>query len=81
VEGDADAASHQPGQACVLPISGADKAMILNEVLQGPRDPERLPSQFITPVDGIHTLLLDQAAASFLPAPDAQGNGVIERSE
>jgi 6-phosphogluconolactonase len=62
-------------------ISGADKAMILNEVLQGPRDPERLPSQFIEPVDGILTLLLDQAAASFLPAPDAQGNGVIERSE
>jgi 6-phosphogluconolactonase len=62
-------------------ISGADKAMILNEVLQGPRDKERLPSQFITPVDGILTLLLDQAAASFLPAPDAQGNGVIERSE
>jgi 6-phosphogluconolactonase len=50
-------------------------------VLQGPRDPERLPSQFINPVDGILTLLLDHAAASFLPAPDAQGNGVIERSE
>jgi 6-phosphogluconolactonase len=62
-------------------ISGTDKAMILNEVLQGPRDPERLPSQFIEPVDGILTLLLDQAAASFLPAPDAEGNGVIERSE
>jgi len=61
-------------------ISGADKAMILNEVLQGPRDPERLPSQFITPVDGILTLLLDQAAASFLPAPDAEGRGVLERN-
>jgi 6-phosphogluconolactonase len=62
-------------------IAGADKAMILNEVLEGPRDPERLPSQFIAPVDGILTLLLDQAAATLLPAPDAQGYGQIERSE
>ncbi len=62
-------------------IEGAEKAMILNEVMEGPRDPERLPSQFIVPVDGILTLLLDQAAATLLPAPDAQGNGVIERTE
>jgi 6-phosphogluconolactonase len=62
-------------------IAGTDKAMILNEVMEGPRDPERLPSQFIVPVDGILTLLLDQAAATLLPAPDAQGNGVIERTE
>jgi len=62
-------------------IAGADKAMILNEVLEGPRDPERLPSQFIAPVNGILTLLLDQAAAALLPAPDAQGYGVIERTE
>ena len=62
-------------------IAGADKAMILNEVLEGQRDPERLPSQFIAPVNGILTLLLDQAAAALLPAPDAQGYGVIERTE
>jgi 6-phosphogluconolactonase len=62
-------------------IEGAEKAMILNEVLEGRRDEERLPSQFIAPVDGILTLLLDQAAATLLPATDAQGNGIIERFE
>ncbi len=62
-------------------IQGAEKAMILNEVLEGPRDPERLPSQFIAPVDGILTLLLDQAAATLLPATDANGCGIIERVE
>ncbi len=62
-------------------VEGAEKAMILNEVLEGPRDPERLPSQFIAPVDGILTLLLDQAAATLLPEPDAQGYGVLERTE
>jgi 6-phosphogluconolactonase len=62
-------------------IEGAEKAMILNEVLKGPRDEERLPSQFIVPVDGILTLLLDQAAATLLPAPDASGSGTIERTE
>ncbi|MGB8031859.1 MAG: 6-phosphogluconolactonase [Terracidiphilus sp.] len=62
-------------------IAGTDKAMILNEVLEGPLDPERLPSQLIAPANGILTLLLDQAAAALLPAPDAQGYGVIERTE
>ncbi len=62
-------------------IAGTDKAVILNEVWEGPLDPERLPSQFIAPVNGILTLLLDQAAAALLPAPDAQGYGVIERTE
>jgi 6-phosphogluconolactonase len=67
------------GRQVFFLIEGAEKAMILNEVVEGPRDPERLPSQFIAPVDGILTLLLDQAAASLLPAPDEQGNGVISR--
>jgi len=40
-----------------------------------------MPSQFIAPVNGILTLLLDQAAATLLPAPDAQGYGVIEGTE
>jgi 6-phosphogluconolactonase len=60
-------------------IEGAEKAMILNEVMEGPRDEERLPSQFIAPVNGILTLLLDQAAATLLPAPDASGCGIISR--
>lgn len=62
-------------------IAGADKAMIVNQVFEGPLDPERLPSQLIAPANGILTLLLDQAAAALLPAPDAEGYGVIERTE
>jgi len=60
-------------------IAGADKAQILHEVLLGPRDPERLPSQLIAPSGGILTLLLDKAAASLLPATDGQGYGALER--
>jgi 6-phosphogluconolactonase len=62
-------------------IGGADKAQILKEVFTGARDPERLPSQLIMPAGGILTLLLDRAAASLLPAPDAQGCGTLERFE
>ena len=62
-------------------IGGADKAQILKEVFTGARDPERLPSQLIRPSGGILTLLLDRAAASLLPAPDAQGCGTLERNE
>ena len=60
-------------------IGGADKAKILNEVLTGPRDPERLPSQLIWPSSGILPMVLDQAAAALLPATDGQGRGVLER--
>ena len=62
-------------------IGGADKAQILKEVFSEPRDSERLPSQLISPASGILTLLLDRAAAALLPAPDAQGYGVLERIE
>ena len=60
-------------------IAGADKAEILKEVLTGPRDPERLPSQLIWPSSGILTLILDKAAAALLPATDGEGCGVLER--
>ncbi|MGA2673424.1 MAG: 6-phosphogluconolactonase [Terracidiphilus sp.] len=60
-------------------IAGADKAEILKEVLIGPRDPERLPSQLIWPCSGILTLILDKAAAALLPATDGEGCGVLER--
>ena len=60
-------------------IAGADKAKILNEVLTGPHDPERLPSQLIWPASGILTLFLDKAAAALLPATDGEGCGVLER--
>jgi 6-phosphogluconolactonase len=60
-------------------IAGEDKAQILSEVLTGPRDPERLPSQLIWPASGILTLILDRAAASLLPATDGEGSGFFER--
>jgi 6-phosphogluconolactonase len=60
-------------------IGGADKAQVLKEILTGPHDPERLPSQLIWPASGILTLILDQAAASLLPATDGEGCGVLER--
>jgi 6-phosphogluconolactonase len=60
-------------------IGGTDKAVVLNEVMQGPRDVERLPSQLIEPASGILTLLLDNAAAALLPATNGQGRGLIER--
>jgi 6-phosphogluconolactonase len=61
-------------------IAGEDKAAVLNEVLTGPSDPERLPSQLIWPSSGILTLILDQAAASLLPPTDKEGCGVLERN-
>lgn len=60
-------------------IAGTDKAAILNEVLTGPHDPERLPSQLIWPASGILTLFLDKAAAALLPPTDGEGYGFLER--
>ena len=60
-------------------VSGEDKAAVLREVLTGPRDPERLPSQLIWPLSGILTFILDKAAAALLPATDGEGRGVLER--
>jgi len=60
-------------------IAGADKAAVLSEVLTGPGDPERLPSQLIWPSGGILTLILDKAAAALLPATNGEGCGFLER--
>jgi len=67
------------GASVFFLIGGADKAQVLKEVMMGPRDPERLPSQLIQPSGGILTLLLDKAAAALLPATDGQGYGFFER--
>lgn len=48
-------------------VEGASKTGVLAEVLTGPRDPERLPSQLIRPATGKLLFLLDQAAAAKLP--------------
>jgi 6-phosphogluconolactonase len=60
-------------------VEGADKAQILKEVMTGPHDVERLPSQLIWPASGILTLILDQSAAAMLPATDGEGCGFLER--
>jgi len=59
-------------------IAGKDKADPLHRVLQGPFDPETLPSQLIQPRSGKLLMLLDHQAASLLPAPDASGIGKME---
>jgi 6-phosphogluconolactonase len=47
-------------------VSGADKAETLHAVLDGPSDPDRLPSQLIAPTDGSVHWLVDTAAAARL---------------
>jgi 6-phosphogluconolactonase len=59
---------NQGRNVCFL-IEGAGKASILAEVLTGPRDVERLPSQLIRPSSGKLRFLLDEAAAAKLPVP------------
>ena len=49
-------------------IEGAKKTAVLAEVLTGPRDPERLPSQLIRPANGKLLFLLDEIAAAKLPS-------------
>jgi 6-phosphogluconolactonase len=50
----------------VFMVTGVGKAARLAEVINDPRDPERLPSQMIQPVDGTLTWMVDKAAASLL---------------
>jgi len=47
-------------------IGGADKAAALAQVLEGPRDPARYPSQLIAPAHGDLAWLVDTAAAANL---------------
>ncbi len=53
-------------KAVVILVSGAAKAQPLQAVLQGARDPARLPIQLIHPVSGGLTWLLDEDAAALL---------------
>jgi len=59
-------------------IEGKAKADPLHRVLQGPYDPETLPSQLIQPRSGKLLFLLDKDAAALLPPPDRQGVGRLE---
>jgi 6-phosphogluconolactonase len=48
-------------------VTGSEKASVLNEVLFGGFDPERLPAQLVRPDSGEVTWIVDQAAAALLP--------------
>ncbi len=50
----------------VFMITKADKALALKGVLEGPYEPEQLPSQLIQPTNGEALWLVDTAAASQL---------------
>jgi 6-phosphogluconolactonase len=47
-------------------VTRADKALALKAVLEGPYEPDQLPSQLIQPVNGKLLWLVDQAAGSML---------------
>lgn len=53
-------------------VAGADKAMTLRAVLEGPPDPERLPAQLIQPEAGRLVWLVDEAAAAELGAAEGR---------
>jgi 6-phosphogluconolactonase len=63
----------------VFEVEGASKTDILAEVLTGPRDPERLPSQLIRPSNGKLLFLLNEAAAAKLPAASEVSAGAGHR--
>jgi 6-phosphogluconolactonase len=52
-------------------VEGPGKTDVVAEVLTGPRDPERLPSQLIRPSNGKLLFLLDEDAAAKLPPASA----------
>jgi len=54
------------GATILFLVAGNDKAAALQEVLEGPADPERLPAQLIRPTAGRLVWLVDLAAASRL---------------
>jgi 6-phosphogluconolactonase len=47
-------------------VVGAGKADVVRKVLEGPRDPFRLPAQLVAPADGESVWIVDQAAAASL---------------
>lgn len=59
------------GREVAFEVEGPGKTAIVAEVLTGPRDPERLPSQLIRPSNGKLLFLLDADAAAKLPAANA----------
>ena len=52
----------------IILVTGANKAGRVSEVLEGPREPQRLPVQLVAPTSGMLTWLLDAAAAGMRSA-------------
>ena len=50
----------------IFMVTGADKALALKAVLEGPFEPEQLPAQLLQPVNGKLLWLVDTAAGSML---------------
>jgi 6-phosphogluconolactonase len=55
-------------------VSGSSKAERLAEVLEGPRDPLRLPAQIVQPARGEVAWYVDQGAAARLECRGAEGS-------
>ena len=53
-------------RAILFVVAGAGKAARLSEVVEGPREPERLPAQLIAPAEGVLEWFVDGEAASAL---------------
>jgi 6-phosphogluconolactonase len=47
-------------------VCGTEKAAAVRDVLEGPKDPDRLPAQAIEPIDGEVIWILDRKAAALL---------------
>jgi len=47
-------------------VTGKEKALALKGVLEGPHEPEQLPSQLLQPIDGNLLWLVDKTAGSML---------------
>ena len=58
-------AASNTGQV-VFMVTGADKALALKAVLEGPYEPEQLPAQLLQPKDGKLLWLVDAAAGGLL---------------
>jgi 6-phosphogluconolactonase len=52
----------------VFLVTGADKADALREVIEGARDPDKVPAQIVAPSSGDVNWIVDRAAASKLSA-------------
>ena len=63
----APAANHAAN--VIFMVAGTDKAAALKGVLEGPYEPEQLPSQMLQPVNGKLLWLVDTAAGAMLSLP------------